>query len=147
MAKFAWVENGIIRDVCMGIPGDLYHPDVAKLYTSTVPDNSSNGDLWDGTILTKKAIPVPIAVPPTITKTHFLLAFTSAERIKARSLRATDAVLDDFWMILDTADTVNLALPSVQNGIEYTLNAVRTAGLTTLNIPARKAEILAGKLQ
>lgn len=85
----------------------------------------------------------------TITKTHFLLTFTSAERVKARALRATDPTLDDFWLILEDPNltTINLALPSLQNGVENTLMAVKSAGLTTLDVAARKAEILAGKLQ
>lgn len=103
------------------------------------------GYRYDGTTFDPPA--VQAITPPTITKTHFLLCFTSAERVKARSLRATDPMLDDFWLILDTIDTVNLALPSVQNGVEYTLGAVKAAGLTTLDVAARKAEILAGKLQ
>lgn len=103
------------------------------------------GYSYDGAVFAPPA--VQAVTPPTITKTHFLLCFTSAERVKARSLRATDPVLDDFWVILDTIDTVNLALPSVQNGVEYTLGAVKAAGLTTLDVADRKAEILAGKLQ
>lgn len=149
--KYAWVESGKIRDVAQGDPNTIYHPEVAMHYSAQVPDNAMNGDSWDGATLTKPApaaVPAAVpAVPPTITKTHFLLCFTSAERVKARSLRATDPTLDDFWLILDTSDTVNMALPSVQNGVEYTLGAVKAAGLTTLNIASRKAEILAGKLQ
>lgn len=147
--KYAWIENGVIRDVAQGDPATSYHPDVAAYYSEQVPDSAENGDLWDGTTLTKPEpfVPVVVIVPSTITKTHFLLAFTSAERVKARSLRATDPILDDFWMILDTTDTVNLALPSVQNGVEYTLTAAKAAGLLTLDIAVRKAEILAGNLQ
>lgn len=103
------------------------------------------GYSYDGLVFTPPAL--PNATTPTITKTHFLLTFTSAERVKARSLKATDPVLDDFWLILDTIDTINLALPSVQNGVEYTLAAVKAAGLTTLDVAARKVEILAGKLK
>lgn len=150
--RYSWIENGVIRDIAQGDPNAIYHPDVALHYSEQVPDSAENGDLWDGLALTKPVVPEPVVVvtpvvPPTITKTHFLLTFTSAERVKARALRATDPVLDDFWMILDITDTVNLSLPSVQNGVEYTLAAVKAGGLTTLDVATRKAEILAGKLQ
>lgn len=105
------------------------------------------GYSYDGAVFAPPA--VQGVTPPTITKTHFLLCFTSAERVKARSLRATDPVLDDFWLIVEDPrlTEVNLALPSAQNGVEYTLGAVKAAGLTTLDVADRKAEILAGKLQ
>lgn len=150
--KKAWVEGGIIRDVAQGDPFQLYHADVAVHYDIPVPDDAANGDAWVDGVLTKRSIAqaeVAIAapVPPTITKTHFLLSFTSAERVKARSLRATDPILDDFWLVLDTVEMVDLALPATQSGIEYTLIAVKAAGLTDLDVAARKVEILTGPLR
>jgi hypothetical protein len=42
--KWAWIENDIIRDVCQGgNPSECYHPDVAKFYDTTVPDDAFNG--------------------------------------------------------------------------------------------------------
>lgn len=86
-------------------------------------------------------------VPPTVSVATFLLSFTSAERVKARALRSTDPILDDFWLVLDKATNVDLSWPSVQDGVEYTLTVVKAAGLTTLDIPARKASILNGITQ
>ncbi len=125
------------------ISGDIYVVAQTPVYTGGVWECGDQRFVDDGGGYTVVIDPIL----PTITKTHFLLTFTSSERVKARSLRATDPVLDDFWLILDTADTVNLALPSVQNGIEYTLSAVKAGGLTTLNVSNRKAEILAGTLK
>lgn len=90
---------------------------------------------------------VPVDNAGEISKIRFLLQFTSAERVKARSLRATDAVLDDFWLVLEASDTVNLTLPMVQNGIEYTLTEIKNNGFPALDVAARKAEIIAGVLQ
>lgn len=40
--KFAWVEDGRVRDVCWGNPAELYHPDIAKFYTEVVPEGTTN---------------------------------------------------------------------------------------------------------
>lgn len=42
----AWIENEKIRDIAHGDPFDIYHPDVAILYDTEVPDNAVNGDEW-----------------------------------------------------------------------------------------------------
>jgi hypothetical protein len=137
---FAYIRNGIVVHIS-GSNSELM--DNAQVVEIPLNTTVAFGYLYNGSIFSQP----PTPLPQTIAKTHFLLTFTSAERVKARSLRATDAVLDDFWLILDTTDTINMALPSVQNGVEYTLTAVKAGGLTTLNVATRKAEILAGKLQ
>lgn len=58
--KIAWVENARIRDVAQGNPSEIYHPDVAALYTVEVPDNAENGDGFIDGQLTK---PEPF-IPP-----------------------------------------------------------------------------------
>lgn len=61
---WAWVEGGVIRDICYGEPAECYHPDIAKLYCVLVPDNADKGDSWDGKTLTKPVvIPPPVVVP------------------------------------------------------------------------------------
>jgi len=47
--KCAWVENGIIKDICQHTGFTLdkcYHPSVAKLYDTIVPDEAQQGDGW-----------------------------------------------------------------------------------------------------
>lgn len=44
--KYAWIENNQIKDVAWQNPSEIYHPDVAKFYTTQVPDNAENGDGW-----------------------------------------------------------------------------------------------------
>ena len=34
--KKAWIENDRIRDIALGNPDELYHPDVAKFYDTEV---------------------------------------------------------------------------------------------------------------
>ena len=40
--KKAWVENNRIRDIAAGNPADLFHPDIAALYDTDVPDTAVN---------------------------------------------------------------------------------------------------------
>ena len=92
--------------------------------------------------------PVAAIIVKAVSVPEFLLCFTSAERIKARELRATDPIIDDFWIILDDARTygVNMSLPSVQMAIEHTLTQINANGVV-IDVQARKAEILSGAVQ
>ena len=68
----AWIENAVIRDICQGNPDELYHPDIAALYNTDVPDEAANGDGWVDGQLVKPVIPdpveppAPVAVPPAL---------------------------------------------------------------------------------
>lgn len=86
-------------------------------------------------------------VPPTVGAIAFQRLFTRAERAKARELRATDLELDDIWRQIEDprTDVVVMALPSVQDDIEYTLQAVKAGGLD-LDVAERKATILTGQV-
>ena len=145
--KYAWLENQTIRDICNGEPSELYHPDVAALYTEQVPDDAANGDTWDGTTLTKPVVVIPepvaaIVIPPKVSPVQFKLLFTSPERVAIKAIRTTDAIVDDFYDIIDDArlTEVDLNLQSVQDALDY---------LTALGLLAagRKAEILLGVVQ
>lgn len=85
---------------------------------------------------------------PTVGAIAFQRLFTVEERIKARELRASDQKLDDFWRQIEDprTDVVVMALPSIQDDIEYTLLAVKEAGLE-IDVAARKAAILTGEVQ
>lgn len=140
----AWVKNGIIRDVCAGNPSELYHPDVALHYTEDVPDNACNGDAWDGVDLVKPEAP-PLASPPSppqVTPVQFKLLFTPAERVAIKSARSTDAMIDDFYEIVEDPrlTMVDFGLQSTVDGVGYLVSK----GLIT---EARKAEIINGVLK
>lgn len=48
MAK-AWIENDKVRDIAPGNPDEIYHPDVAILYSIEIPDDIVKGaSLVDG---------------------------------------------------------------------------------------------------
>jgi len=61
--KYAWIENGKIRDIAPGNPSDWYHPDVAKFYDTSVPDNAAKDDFWDGTAATRPVVPSYVDSP------------------------------------------------------------------------------------
>ena len=151
--KKAWVENNVIRDIAPGNPAELYHPDIAKLYDTDVPDNVLNGATlidgeWDNPLPVVPVTPAqPAPVYPKVGPIHFQMLFQPAEMVTAEQLKATDKVLASFWKLIDDprTDTVDLSLTGVQNAIEYTLTAVKAAGVP-LDVQARKAEILTGVL-
>lgn len=65
----------------------------------------------------------------------FLRRFTMAERIAIRTARATDPILNDFFSLLEEADTVHSNDPDVLAGTQY---LVMTGYLT----PGRRLAIL-----
>lgn len=150
--KKAWIENGHIRDIVAGDPTLLFHPDVAMLYDRDVPDDAVVGAaLTDGAWSVPTFERAPANAAPAYQKIGpiaFKMLFTPQERIKAKQLRATDEVLEDGWGLLDDprTDIVDLSLESVQQFVEYTLTAVKSAGVE-VDVATRKARILAGEVQ
>lgn len=144
--KYAWIENGQIRDIAHGDPAEIFHPDVAAHYTALVPDDAENCDAWDGETLTKPAAPGSVApaapIPPKVSPVEYKLLFTVQERIAIAQAKATDLVLQDLYSILDDPrlTEVDLALASTQAALDY---------LTAKGLIAddRKAEILTGELR
>lgn len=53
--KYAWLENGKIKDVAWQNPYEIYHADVAKFYNSQVPDDAVNGDGFVNGVIVKPA--------------------------------------------------------------------------------------------
>lgn len=124
MAKFAWVENNVIRDLCNGDPAELYHPDVAVHYSTPVGDNVEkdfvlvNGE-WAAPVVPE--IPAPVEVLQRtieITPMDFKLRFTSQERVAIAAARATDPVIEDFYSILNDTRLTTLSLED-QNVLSF----------------------------
>ena len=82
--KYAWIENDKIRDICQGgDPADCYHPDIAKFYSTEVPDDAAKDDYWDGTTATKPPVPAaPEPAPRQWTADNFRTGMTLAEKTK-----------------------------------------------------------------
>ena len=143
--KKAWIENDQIRDIAIGDPASLYHPDVAAFYDTDVPDEAQNGDGWVNGQLVPRPIPEPVipepvtpeVVYPTVSAIEFKLLFTSPERIAIKT--SVDPVVADFYSLIEDPrlTSVSLGLKSTQDALAY-LEAV------AILAPGRKAEILTG---
>jgi len=148
--KKARVVNNIAQDVTGGDVDELFHPNVASQFVD-VPDEVENGWEFDGVDWNAPEVASPPPTTPTIKSIDipgFLLLFTHQERIKARELRATDEIINDFWLILDDPRTlnVNLSLASIQGAIEHTLTQINANGVT-IDVQLRKSQILNCEIQ
>ena len=141
--KYAWLTAQVIRDICPGNPAESYHPDIAQLYDTQVPDEAQQGDTFADGVLTPKPVPeyvapepVPVK-PPTVKAIDYKMLFTSAERIASKA--STDPVMVDLMTLLDDPRTthIDLSRPSLGEALDY---------MTFIGILAvgRKAEILTG---
>ena len=150
MTNFARIINDVAVDVSAD-PQNSFHPDIAAEFVA-VPDNVRAGWIkgadgkWSAPAPTPE--PVPAVTYPKVGPIAFQMLFTPAEMIAADELKATDKVLASFWKLIDDprTDVVDLGLESVQNAIEYTLTAIKGAGVA-VDVPARKAAILSGVLK
>ena len=81
--KFAWIEDGKVRDVAHDEPSKIYHEDVAAFYNTEVPDDAENGDGWVNGQLVKPEPPAPPApAPRKWTAEDFRAGMTLAEKAK-----------------------------------------------------------------
>jgi len=90
--KYAWIENDKIRDVAHDEPSKIYHPDVAALYTTQVPDNAVNGDGWVNGALVKPVVVEPTPAPRQWTAENFRAGMTLSEKTKWDSNTAPEIV-------------------------------------------------------
>ena len=80
--KYAWIQDGKVRDVAHDEPSKIYHPDVAIHYTTQVPDDAVNGDGWVNGALVKPVIVEPTPAPRQWTADNFRSQMTLAEKTK-----------------------------------------------------------------
>ena len=147
--KYAWIENGRIRDVVSGSPAEVFHPDIAKFYDTPVPQDAANGDGWIDGQWVKAEQPAPPVdpeplepTPPKVSPVEFKLLFTPAERVAIKAARSADPVIDDFYDIIEDPRLthVDLGLASTQAALGY----LASQGLIE---ETRVAVILSGTLQ
>lgn len=150
MSTFAWVENGKIRDLCEGNPYDIFHIDVATLYSSLVPEGAQRGDGWDGSVISRPSPVVEgtqeifVAKAPDIkvSPVEFKLLFTSTERLAIKALKANDPVIEDAFDILEDP-----RLTEVNLGLQSNLNYLLYLASKGVLEEERVAEILTGALK
>ena len=127
--KYAIIENNRVQDISHN-PSECFHPDVAKLYDTEVPDDVQVGyELIDG-VWTAPVIPEPDPnyVPPEpkvsyakVSPVEFKMLFTSSERIAIKALKETDEIIADFYEIVEDPrlTVVDFTLQSVRDAIDY----------------------------
>lgn len=146
MTKYAWLESTTIRDICNGDPGSLFHPDIAALYDTEVPDEAMQGDTFEDGVLTPKPIPEPVepvatvVVPPKVSVIEYKMLFTSAERIAVKA--SVDPIIIDLQELMNDprTTTVDLSLQSISDALDY----MTAIGLIAVG---RKAQILSGQIR
>lgn len=148
MRNYARIVENIAVDVSTA-PYEHFHPTLAGEFVEVPAEVQAGWIKVDGTWSAPAAVEPAQPQPsyPTVGPIHFKMLFTAQERLKAKDLRATDPMLNDFWGLIEDSrtDVVNLALQSVQQAVEYTLTVVQAAGVV-LDVPERKAQILTGVL-
>lgn len=116
--KYAWIENNQIRDVAWSDPNNIYHPDVAKLYDTQVPDNAVNGDRWVNGQLVKPTPPAPPApAPKKWSVDDFRNGMTMAEKVKWDNNSAPEII------------TAKAELPKEQAGAQEVVDLLVAAGV------------------
>ncbi|WP_067096208.1 hypothetical protein [Marinomonas atlantica] len=151
MSNYARIINNVAVDVSAD-PDAKYHPQIASEF-QPVPDDVKRGWVlsdgeWSAPI---EVAPVVVeSKAPTVSVTAFMLLWTSKERVKLKQSRVDDPIIDDFFDILDGAETVDLALNSTQQGVEYCLTyleGLEGGILAGVSVADRKTQILSGELQ
>ena len=85
--KYAWIENGQVRDVCPSNPSECYTPEVAALYNTQVEDHIEAGatfvaDKWTNLApVASVSIPQP-ELPKLWTASDIRSAMSLLERVK-----------------------------------------------------------------
>ena len=127
---YAKIDNGVVVEICVD-PATTFHPMIAREFISVADDvvvgmvKQEDGSyaLPDVSLL-EVATPEPTELPVAFNKVspiEFKLLFTSAERVAIKVARATDAVIDDFYDIVEDPRLthVDLGLQSTKDAIAY----------------------------
>lgn len=144
----AWIDTttNTIRDIAQGDPASIYHPAIAALYSTDVPDEAQNGDSYIDGVWAARSAPEPVAAepvaptPPKVSPVEFKLLFTAQERVAIKT--SSDAIVQDFFELVNDPRLthVNLALQSTQDALAYlTAIGILTGG--------RAAQIITGVVQ
>jgi hypothetical protein len=144
MSRHAWIEDGRVRDFTDLTPSEVFHPQVAGLYGTVIPDHVERGwSVVEGIWTAPKAPPVvapspPPPAPPWTTKTpaEFVGLFTFAE--EAAIAASEDAVVQVFYRRVYMPTLQQVERAKVVDGISYLVQA-------ELLTSERAAEILAGE--
>ena len=140
--KYAWVENGVIRDLTKKPPAEVFHQYVAALYDQQVPNEARQGDGWANGVLTPQVDPVPTVPVPTyrqvVSYPEFQFLFTAAERTAIAA--SGDSGVASVRTILADPRTVEIDLTK-----SYIVEYFDLLDMLVLITKARKNRMLAGR--
>lgn len=142
--RYARIINQTAVDVREESPNGFFTHNIVAEFV-VIPDQVENGWSLEGEDWTAPAQPahqeIP-ATPPQVTPVQFKLLFTPAERVAIKAARSTDAMIDDFYEIVEDPrlTMVDFGLQSTVDGVGYLVSK----GLIT---EERKAEIISGVLK
>lgn len=143
MKNYARVINNVAVDVSTN-PQECFTPEIAAQFEE-VPAKVKQGWVridsgsWSAPAPTPEAV---VVESKRVSPVEFKLLFTSAERIAIKGVRETDAVVDDFFDIVDDP-----RLTYVDLGLQSTKDALAYLASQNLITETRRDEILAGQVQ
>lgn len=144
MTLFAYIRDAVVVHISTSSGEPLSNATVVPVPEGSVVEV---GYGYDGATFTSP--PPVVLTPPTVSRVRFKMLWTPQERVETKKLRATDALIGDFWDLLDDPQTTDvvLALPSVRQAVEYTLSKIPVAVVPENQRAVRSAEILSGVLK
>ena len=150
MQKYARVENKLVIET-LSIPSganieNYFVPQIAQQFIACPDEVAQNWTYEDGEWKEPK-LPEPPGPPKPpepryetrIGKAEFLMLFTSEERVAIRAERDNDPVINDFFLVLEISEFIDVKEDTTINGVNY----LASKNLLT---PQRAAAILKGKL-
>ena len=144
MQKYARVVEKLVVET-VSIPSganieDYYISEIAAQFIACPDEVEQNWTREDGE-WKKPAPPAPPApyYETKIGKAEFLMLFTSEERIAIRAERVSDPVIDDFFLVLEISEFIDVKEDTAIGGVNYLVSK-------NLLTPQRAAAILKGKL-
>ncbi len=119
----AWVEDGAVRDAVDGDPFALFHPAVAALYATEVPDGTLAGARMVNGVWTNPPPPEPPPEPEPVEPepvkrmvpvSKFLLRIPFAKLVAIRTAAAQgDGLSLTLLMVIETLKDVDLNDPDM----------------------------------
>lgn len=147
MQKYARVENKLVIET-LSIPSganieNYFVPQIAQQFIACPDEVEQNWTYEDGKWKAPKLPELPELPEPRyetrIGKAEFLMLFTSEERVAIRAERDSDPVINDFFLVLEISEFIDVKEDTAINGVNY----LASKNLLTSQ---RAATILKGKL-
>lgn len=151
MKNYARIINNVAVDVT-GDPESRFHPDIVAEFVE-VPAEVKQGWVYeidtDQWAAPPEVPPVEFEVKyPILSPLDFKMCLTVAERLGATELAKTDAVLGDFFAIIEDPrlTEVDLNLDSVRDAVAYFFEKLTENGtVPEADKATRVAQVLSGK--